>query len=90
MKSTVFSRLASLVLALGLLFPLGAMPVGAQEACWDNSAIQAALAEGRIQPVAAVLSREGIDPSTERAGFKSSEQAGSPAYVGGTFPGAGT
>ncbi|WP_332716942.1 hypothetical protein [Pelagibacterium mangrovi] len=81
MKSTVFSRLASLVLALGLLFPLGAMPVGAQEACWDNSAIQAALAEGRIQPVAAVLSREGIDPSTEVLSVKVCEQGGSPVYV---------
>ena len=81
MKNTVLPRLASLVLALGLIVPLGVMPAAAQEACWDNSAIQAALADGSIQPVAAVLSREGIDPSTEVLSVKVCEQGGALVYV---------
>ncbi|SDZ96786.1 hypothetical protein SAMN05428936_101703 [Pelagibacterium halotolerans] len=81
MKNAFVSRLTSLALALSLSLPLGAMPVAAQEVCWDNSAIQAALAEGRIQPVAAVLSREGIDPSTEVLSVKVCEQGGALVYV---------
>ena len=81
MKNTVLPRLASLVLALSLTVPFGAMPAGAQEMCWDNSAIQAALAEGRIRPVAAVLSREGIDPSTEVLSVKVCEQGAALVYV---------
>ena len=80
MKS-ILSRLASLVLALSLLSPLAAMPAVAQGGCWDNSAIQAALAEGRIQSVAAVLSREGIDPSTEVLSVQVCDQGGGPVYV---------
>lgn len=81
MKNAFLSRLTSMALALSLSLPLGAMPVAAQEACWDNSTIQSALAEGRIQPVAAVLSREGIDPSTEVLNVKVCEQGGAPVYV---------
>lgn len=81
MKNSFLSRLASLALALSLLVPLGAIPAVGQEGCWDNATIQAALAEGRIQPVAAVLAREGIDPSTEVLGVKVCEQGGSPVYV---------
>ncbi|WP_417580467.1 hypothetical protein [Pelagibacterium sp.] len=75
------SRLTSLALALSLSLPLGVVPAVAQEACWDNSTIQSALAEGRIQPVAAVLSREGIDPSTEVLSVKVCEQSGALVYV---------
>lgn len=79
--NTRMLRLLSLVLAIGLSLPLGVGPAVAQEACWDNSAIQAALAEGRIQPVAAVLAREGIAPSTEVLSVKVCEQGGVPVYV---------
>ncbi|MEQ8444498.1 MAG: hypothetical protein RIB57_01290 [Pelagibacterium sp.] len=81
MKNAFTSRLTSLALALSLSLPLGALPVAAQEVCWDNSTIQSALAEGRIQPVAAVLSREGIDPSTEVLSVKVCEQSGALVYV---------
>lgn len=81
MKNTILPRLASLVLALSLSVPLGTMPAVAQEACWDNSAIQAALADGSIQPVAAVLSREGIDPTTQVLSVKVCDAGGAPVYV---------
>ena len=81
MKNHFLSRSLSLVLALSLFVPLGVAPVSAQQGCWDNATIQAADSEGRIQPVAAVLSREGIDPSTEVLSVKVCEQGGGPVYV---------
>lgn len=81
MKKSFASRISLLILALGLAMPLGVTPAVAQGSCWDNSAIQAALAEGRIQPVAAVLSREGIDPSTEVLSVRVCDQGGALVYV---------
>lgn len=81
MKKSFASLTASLVMALALVLPAGIAPAAAQEQCWDNSAIQAALGEGRIRPVAAILSREGIDPSTEVLSVRVCEQGGSPVYV---------
>ncbi|MCD7059504.1 hypothetical protein [Pelagibacterium xiamenense] len=56
-------------------------PAAAQSGCWDNSAIQSALAEGRIIPVAQVLSREGVPTSTEVLSVKVCEQGGTLVYV---------
>lgn len=81
MKKALVSRIASLVLGLSLSLPLGIAPAMAQDGCWDNAGIQAALAEGRIQPVAAVLAREGIDPSTEVLNVRVCEQGGGLVYV---------
>ncbi len=81
MKKLLMPRLSHLLLALGLMLPFGVSPGMAQEACWDNSAIQSALAEGRILPVATVLQREGIDPSTEVLSVKVCDEGGTEVYV---------
>ena len=81
MKNALFSHFLSVIVVVALLAPAGSGAAFAQDACWDNSTIQAALAEGRIQPVAAVLSREGIDPSTEVLSVKVCEQSGALVYV---------
>lgn len=72
---------AALILALPLVLPFGAAPSLAQENCWDNSTIQSALASGQIQPVSAVLAREGVPRSTEVLSVKVCEQGGTPVYV---------
>ncbi|SDG36596.1 hypothetical protein [Pelagibacterium luteolum] len=81
MKKSFASRISMLILALGLFASAGAAPAVAQGGCWDNATIQAALSEGRIQPVAAVLSREGIDPSTEVLSVRVCDQGGALVYV---------
>lgn len=81
MTKTILSPIASMALALFLVLPFGVAAGSAQDGCWDNAAIQSALAEGRIQPVAAVLAREGIDPSTEVLSVRVCEEGGVPIYV---------
>ncbi|WP_127145666.1 hypothetical protein [Pelagibacterium montanilacus] len=81
MKKAPHTHRAALVLAAALMFPLGPGIASAQQGCWDNSAIQSAVASGEIQPVASVLSREGIPGSTEVLSVKVCDQGGSIVYV---------
>ncbi|GGA54187.1 hypothetical protein [Pelagibacterium lentulum] len=81
MKNALFSRILSVIVTAALLAPAGSGAAFAQGGCWDNSTIQAALAEGRIQPVASVLAREGISPSTQVLNVRVCEQGGGLVYV---------
>ncbi|RDE10460.1 hypothetical protein [Pelagibacterium lacus] len=81
MKTSLLSRLTSLALALCLFLPLGVAPGMAQGQCWDNAAIQAALDQGQIRPVAAVLAREGVNPATEVLSVRVCDQGSGPVYV---------
>lgn len=69
------------MLAATLVLPFGAAPALAQGACWDNAAIQSAVAGGQIRSVADVLAREGIPGSTQVLNVKVCEQGGGPVYV---------
>lgn len=80
MKKALLSRLISLALAASLVVPASLGPALAQDGCWDNAAIQAALANGQIQPVAAVLAREGIPSTTQVLTVKVCDQGGAPVY----------
>lgn len=81
MKKPVLTFLLSLALSLSALAPFGAATALGQEQCWDNAAIQSALDQGRIQPVAAVLAREGINPATQVLNVRVCEQGGAVVYV---------
>lgn len=81
MKNALLSRITSAALVVALVAPLGAGPAVAQDGCWDNSAIQSALANGQIRPVAEVLGREGIPSSTQVLNVKVCDQGGSLVYV---------
>lgn len=80
MKNALLSRITSLVLAVTLVAPASLGPALAQDGCWDNAAIQAALASGQIQPVAAVLAREGIPATTQVLTVKVCDQGGALVY----------
>lgn len=71
----------SAALLASLAVPLGAGSASAQDGCWDNAAIQSALAAGQIRPVADVLAREGIPPTTQVLNVKVCNQGGGPVYV---------
>ena len=81
MKTSLPFRLAAAIFAAALVLPVGLHSATAQDGCWDNAAIQSALSSGQIQPVAAVLAREGIPGSTEVLSVKVCEQGGSPVYI---------
>jgi hypothetical protein len=81
MKNALLSGLMAAVLAATMALPLGVGPAIAQDGCWDNAAIQSALAAGQIRPVADVLAREGIAPTTQVLNVKVCDQDGGPVYV---------
>lgn len=80
MKNTL-SHILTIALLIAAPLSVSVTPAAAQSGCWDPPAIQAALAEGHIQPVGQVLAREGIPASTEVLSVKVCEQGGAPVYV---------
>lgn len=81
MKKVLLSTMASIAFAATLALPFGAGPAFAQDGCWDNAAIQSAVASGQIRPVADVLAREGIPGSTQILNVRVCDQGGAPVYV---------
>jgi len=81
MKKALLSGFISAALAATLILPFGAGTAVAQGACWDNAAIQAAVAGGQILSLADVRAREGIPGSTQILDVKVCEQGGAPVYV---------
>lgn len=81
MKTNILSRLIAVFLIAGAALPFGALPAAAQQVCWDNARIQAAVSQGQIQPVSAVLAREGIPGSTQVLSVKVCEDGGRIVYV---------
>ncbi|WP_116652856.1 hypothetical protein [Pelagibacterium sediminicola] len=81
MKKVLLSRFVSAALAATLVLPVGAGAAFAQGACWDNAAIQAAVASGQILSLADARAREGIPGSTQILDVKVCEQGGAPVYV---------
>ncbi len=81
MKKALLSGLLSATFAAASALSLGAGSAVAQDACWDNAAIQSAVAAGQIRPVAEVLAREEIPDTTQILNVKVCEQQGAPVYV---------
>lgn len=76
-------RLSAVIIAtMVMLIPfVSVTALHAQQSCWDDGAVQAAVSSGQIQPISQVLAREGISGSTQVLSVKVCEQGGAPVYV---------